>query len=406
MASPANSNGLRRAIDVLAETSLHLVEQVVFEAISAPTIVGGDLQVSVPSLTGLYPGAEVVVGWQSSTAEVLTVISTTPTPANPGPGTVLLSAPANVHVAGETILGATFPTQQPTDPLWRQQELLDYLGRAQNDFLHKVPLIISQPALQLLAVGQQYQATPPTSIEMERVSVANGLAATAIIASISRASNVVTCVLTAPAPSPQFTQGLGIQVLSVTDSSFDSVATPTSLGLFAVATSSQDGLTLTWPQTGANASSSGGILGPPLLTRLYESSQEQLTMRDPAWQSNPSSLPPTNWYEDRTGVYQWGVAAIPRGSFYAETLTSIRDTETLSMLDGFLLPDIFIPYVKYGVLASAWSKDGEQRSPTLARFCQGRFDFGVMLAERFLRNVVTKTGQNVFGAAAQAAGGR
>jgi hypothetical protein len=390
MASPTFSNGFRRAADVLMEVSYHLVEPVVYTTITLPTIIAGQLQVTLPTLTGLYAGALVVLGWGSSTAEVLTVVSTSPSPANPGPGAALLSAPSFTHVTGETLLAPTFPTQQPTDPLFTQSEMLGYLARAQNNFLNKTPLVFAL-SQQALAYGQQYQATPPTAVEIERVASINGLTQTASLATVTRAAGVVTAILTAPAPSPAFTPGLAIQVQGVTDPTYN-----TATATVTILTTSADNLTLTWAQAGSDSTSTGGQCGPPYLTRMYETSQEQLTMRDPSWQANPSSLPPTSWYEDRTGVYQWGVAPVPRGNYFAEILTSQRDSETLALTDGFLLPDIFIPYVKYGVLAAAWSKDGEQRSPTLARFCQSRFDFGVMLAERFLRNVVTKTGQSVF----------
>jgi hypothetical protein len=117
-------------------------------------------------------------------------------------------------------------------------------------------------------------------------------------------------------------------------------------------------------------------------------------MQNPAWQSNSGT--PKSWFEDRTGVYGWGVGPVPDTNYYVELLTSIRGSTSLGMLDGFLVPDCFVPYIKYQSLAYAWSKAGVQRSPTLARYCQSRFDFGVMLADRFLRAVVEKIGgQNV-----------
>ncbi len=385
--------GYRLACDVLCEVSYHLVEPVLdaqITAISLDTL----FQLSDPTaILKVYPGAQIVVGWGLPTAEIVTIIAVT------APNFITVSSMTNSHAAGETVLSPTFATQQPTDPLYTQQEMLGYLARAQNNFLNKVPLILTLSE-QLLSVGQQYQATPPTTIEIERVAVTNGQAQTAQILAVTRTANVVTCTLTIPGPAPQFTPGLAIQVAGVTDDSFNTQDNAT----VTILTVSADGLTLTWAQTAPDSASLGGAIGTPLRARLYESSQEQLTMRDPAWQSNPNSDAPTNWYEDRTGVYQWGVGPIPRGSYYAEVLSSQRDSESLTLLSGFLLPDIFLPYVKYGVLAAAWSKDGEQRSPTLARFCQQRFDFGVMLAERFLRNVVTKTGQSVFAAAS--GGGR
>ena len=401
--------GQRRAVDVLAEISYHIVEPVVETMIAAPPVpagfgdngfghngdlddgggfgygVGTVFPVGPGQLDGIYVGAYIVVGYQAASEEVVRVIDV-------DHRTNMFTAVAvNQHVTGETIFGATFPTQQPTDPLFTQAEVLTYLARAQNDFLNRVPLILELFPGQVLSLGQQYQTLPPTAIELERVAV-QSTDRLRDITTIVRAVNVVTATLRYPT---DFTPRLGIFVEGVTDNSFNSVGNV----MFVLTAVSPDGKTLTWLQTAADSSSTGGDLGPPTLTRLYESSQEQLAMRDPAWFVNTASQTPTNWYEDRSGIYGWGTAPIPRSNFYAELLCSVRDTEELKMLDGFLLPDIFIPYIKYGALASMWSKDGEQRSPTLARFAQSRFDYGVMLADRFLRNVILDSGQATPGGA-------
>ena len=97
--------------------------------------------------------------------------------------------------------------------------------------------------------------------------------------------------------------------------------------------------------------------------------------------------------EDRAGVYGWLVMPPPAGSYWLELLTSYRASETLGLLDNLLVPDIFAPYILYKTLEYCFSKDGVRRSPSMARYCHGRFEFGVMLADRFLRNAIEKTGQ-------------
>jgi len=113
-----------------------------------------------------------------------------------------------------------------------------------------------------------------------------------------------------------------------------------------------------------------------------------LAMQNPAWQSSVTGAAPTNWFEDRAGVYGWGIAPPPMANFYVELLTSIRGPVFMNQLDYFLVPDIFVYLVKWLSLSYCWTKNGVQRSPSLARYAQSRFDFGVMLAQRFLRNVV------------------
>ena len=75
-----------------------------------------------------------------------------------------------------------------------------------------------------------------------------------------------------------------------------------------------------------------------------------------------------------------------------ELLTSVRASENLTLLSSFLVPDCFVYAIKWRALAYCWSKDGVQRSPTMARFAKGKFDFYCLLADRFLRAVVEKVG--------------
>jgi hypothetical protein len=322
------------------------------------------------------------VGWRAVDAEVVAVTGVT------GPNT-FTGVLVNAHGSGETVFGATFPTQEATDQIFTQAEIQGYISQAQNEFLTKVPLIFELFPNQVVNNGQVYQTLPDTAIELERVSL-QSTPTQFNIATISRTGNVVTAVLSSPVPvqpaAGQWTQGLGILVLGVSDNSYNSVNNAT----FTLVVVSADGLTLMWQQTGFDSASVGGAVMLPVLTRLYESSQNQLAMQNPNWQANMGT--PTNFFEDRSGVYGWGVAPVPSTNFYVELLTSIRGPVFMNQLDSFLLPDVAIPYVKYQALAYAWSKDGVQRSPTMSRYAQSRFDFGVMLFDRFLRNVVEKTG--------------
>ena len=127
----------------------------------------------------------------------------------------------------------------------------------------------------------------------------------------------------------------------------------------------------------------------PVLTRLYESSQEQIALNQP-W-GLPGAVP-TAWWEDRAGTYGWGLSPIPQSNNWMDLLASIRGSETLGLLDNLIIPDVFAYAVKWRALAYCWSKAGIQRSPTLERFAKGKFDFYCMLADRFLRNLVQKVG--------------
>jgi len=334
----------------------------------------------LPATDCLYPGAMVVVGYQQPDAEVVTVIEVLS-------DTQFTANVVNAHASGETVFGATFPTQQPTDPIFTQSEIIGYIAQAQNEFLAKVPLIFEFFENNLILLGQTFQTAPGTMIEMERVAAQINPPWTMFnIASIERNAGTVTCVLTSPCLPDQWTAELAIQVYAVGDNSFNSVNNSS----FVLATVSQDGLTLTWPQDGLNSVSEGGYVSRPILTRLYESAQEQIAMQNPWWFSQSGN--PKAWFQDRSGIYGWGIAPVPGASFYTEILASVRGGEALGMLDSFMVPDIFVPYIRYKAMQYALEKDGVERSPSMARYCKGRFDFGVMLADRFLRNVVEKSG--------------
>lgn len=385
--------GARQIVDLMGEVSLHLVEPLVNQTLASPVAAGTAATVTLnpasplPATSYLYPGAQVVVGWHAADAEAVTVISV--------PSAITFTCNlVNNHAAGETVFGATFPTQVPTDPIFTQSEILDYIAQAQNSFLTKVPLVFSFLPYQEVLAGITYQTLPNNVIELERVAVQSlPSSSTFAISVIARAGGTVTATLSASANSDKWTSNLPVLVQNVTDSSFNSANNLP----FTLATVSADGLTLTWTQAGANVSSSGGSVARPVWTRLYETAQQQLAMANPQWFSQATGQAPTKWWEDRAGVYGWGVAPPPQANFWMQLLASVRGSETLSLLDGFVIPDIFVQYIKYGVLEFCWSKAGVQRSPTLARYAKARFDFGVMLSQRYLRNVVDAVNQSGVG---------
>lgn len=312
MANPGN--GQRTVNSLLMEISLHLVEPIV-KAVTAVVITPGVQTVGVNSVEGMYVGAQVVVANSDGTNPTIVTI----TAFDPVGVTFTANFTQTYSSGNTTIQGGTFSTQQPTDPLFTQSEVIDYVARAQNEFLAKVPLIFQFFKNFPIAQGQTEQTLPATAIELERVS-------------------------------------------------------------------------MLYPGTGFGDGGFGdggfGDSTPDRYFRLYEVSQQQLSMRDPNWFFNIENPIPTKWYEDRTGAYGWGVAGVPQSNFTAQLICSVRDSEILLLTDGFLVPDIFLHYVKYRALSYIFDKAGEQRAPTQARLCQKRFDRGVMIADRYLRSFI------------------
>jgi hypothetical protein len=116
-----------------------------------------------------------------------------------------------------------------------------------------------------------------------------------------------------------------------------------------------------------------------------DTSQLSLDMDNPNWQSDHQSADPKAWFQDEIGLDQFGIwPLIDIGGLVANIWYSQKQVSVTTFLSPFVVPDIFTMYLKYGVLARAFSKDGEQRDDLRAKFCQKRFDFGVMLARMFL----------------------
>ena len=345
---------------MIFEISLHLCMPAVYAGLSNPIAAGAGVTATVGSTYAMYSGAQLVVEQPgNATQEVVTVL-TVPSP------TTFTANFANAHAAAAPVWGATFPTQQATDPIFTQAEMLQYLSRAQNEFLTAVPCFY-QRFFQNVSMGQIYQATPPTAILIDRI------AASALdigITSMVRAGGVVT--LTAGGPT-NLVQYNTFAVVNPTDPSF--------VGVFAVISAPSPNV-ITYRQVGADGSTTGGTIQS--MRRLYELTQEELVQQDRSWQSNYVG-PLQSWFEDRAGLYRWGVGGRPSSNFPVELLCAVRDTDALGMLDQFLVPDVAIHGVKYLALSYAWGKDGIAQQPQMAEFALKRYTQVVMATGRYIQ---------------------
>lgn len=355
--------GFRTVGSLAIEISSHFLQPYVNTILTQITATGVQV-VHVGSTDALYVGAQLVVAeGVALQQEIITVIAFDP---------VFSTITANFTIAhniGTPITGATFPVQQITDPFFTQAEVLGYIARAQNEFLTRVPAIF-QLVTQQVAFGQLIQNTPCQAIEINRVAAS---AANLALTSLTRVSNVVTAATANPhalIPNEKFS------IIASPDATF--------LGAFTVSTV-PDSTHFVYSQVADDATVGASTLG--LWRRLYEVSQEELTMRDRSWQNE--FLPYLrNWFEDRVGNYKWGVGGKPSSNFPVELLISVRDSDTLPLTDGFLVPDLVLHYVKYLAMSWMFDKDGEQRNPKLAKYCKMRFDRGVIATQRWLDEMV------------------
>lgn len=348
--------GYRTAGDVLCEMSLHLLQEIVLTTTSAP-VVAGSQTVPVGSTTAMYVGAEVAVEPYTALAEVVTIAAVSP-------GVSFTAVFANAHASGVQVIGATFPTQEQTDPIFTQSEMLGYLSRANNEYLSKCPVSYALAA-QNLTFGQVYQNTPNTCIEINRIAVSTYYCQ---LVSLTRVNDVVTVVAASP-------HGL------VQDSTF-SVQNSTAgfSGAFAVATV-VNATTFTYVQIASDGTTTGGAIIS--FSRIYETTSAEITMADRNWKNSYVNTP-TAWAEDRAGLYRWLINGKASSNFPCELLMSVRDEDSLTLLSGFLVPDTLVPYLKYKALAYAFMKDGIMQDQQRAAYCESRFDRGVAATNRFL----------------------
>jgi hypothetical protein len=371
VADPTTSLNFRSVNSLMMELSiLHLCQPILIQPLTLPSVaalpatltITSTLNLSgsstVPALTFL--GTQLVI-MDGNNTEVITVISV----LSPTQFTANTLYP---HAAGIMVEGAPFPSQAQTDPLLTQTEVLGYIARAQNDLLVECPCIM-ELFQQSISPGAIYNSVPPTSIELNR------LASSAIvidIVSLTRTADVVTAVSISP-------HGL---IPNQSFSILTSPADPTFIGAFTIATTPTP-TTFTYPQYSANAITSVTGITAGVWTRAYEVSQQELSCQNPSWRtSHITSI--QSWFEDRTGLYGYGVNGVPAIGFPVQLLCAVRDTDTLALTDKFLVGDIFLHLVKYQALRYIWSKDGEVRDASRAAYCKMRFERGVASIRRWL----------------------
>jgi hypothetical protein len=352
--------GYRTAGDVIFEVALHLAQPCVYQALVNPITAGLAQTGTIASTTYIYVGAQLIVEVPGNAEQEVVTVLSVPTP------TTFTANFANNHAASAPVWGATFPTQQGTDPIFTQAEMLQYLSRAQNEFLTAVPCFYER-FFQTVSAGGIYQATPPTAILIDRIAAS---AINVPITTLVRSGNTVT--LTAGAPT-NLSQYNTFSIVGAADSSFD--------GVFAVV-SAPSANVITYTQIAADASTTGGFIQS--MRRLYEVTQEELVQQNRSWQVNYQTTL-QSWFEDRAGLYQWGVGGLPASNFPVELLCAVRDTDTLGMLDGFLIPDCCVHGIKYLALNFAASKDGIAQQPQMAEFYLKRYAQVVMATGRYIQ---------------------
>ena len=122
-------------------------------------------------------------------------------------------------------------------------------------------------------------------------------------------------------------------------------------------------------------------------TGLRETSQSNLEGYDYRYMQQTGN-PPQAYYRDKIGLQNVGMWPPQNNTTPLEIVYANRGQETMGLADGFPIPDPFLVYVKARTLEFAYSKDGEQSSPALARFWNGRYEMGCKISKMFLEAVM------------------
>lgn len=355
--------GFRTVNTLLMEISLHLVEPIVQTTLTESVAAPGVASPTVGSTANIYVDALLVCD-TGTNAEVISVLAI-------GAGSIE-AVFAKAHASGVPLTAATFPTQEGTDPIFTQAEMIGYVSRAQNEFLEQVPVAFAQ-FFQQTTTGQLYQPLPATAIELDHVALSQ---LSLPITSLVRSGSVVTATFADP---HDLSVGDTFWVVQPEDLTFQGVFEVASI-IGPPSMSNQ----LTYLQYLADASTTGGTVA--YFSRLYEVTQSELTMANRQWRQGWGT--PQNFFQDRTGNYQWGLGAIPAVGAPLELICSVRDADTLTLLDGFIIPDTILHFVKYLAMSYAFSKDGVYHDAQRAKYCEERFKRGVATVQRFLDSMI------------------
>ncbi len=116
---------------------------------------------------------------------------------------------------------------------------------------------------------------------------------------------------------------------------------------------------------------------------LRETSQSSLDGMYYPWSQQALSQPRV-YFRDKLPIQNVGIWPRAGNTTNLELVYAQRQAETLGWGDGFLVPDCLTQYILYRTLSFAFSKDGEARSPGLAKYFASRYDFGVKVCKMLL----------------------
>lgn len=96
---------------------------------------------------------------------------------------------------------------------------------------------------------------------------------------------------------------------------------------------------------------------------------------------------PVGWYLDRQNTGFVALDPGPAANTTLNVLYSQKGTGTPLLTDALIAPDVCWPYLKYGILASCFSKEGEMRDARRAAYCAKRYERGVQYTANYMKQL-------------------
>lgn len=124
---------------------------------------------------------------------------------------------------------------------------------------------------------------------------------------------------------------------------------------------------------------------------VVETTREDLDLSSPGWRAESGSQPLYYWQDgarqsSSTGTGRFGLNPIPSVGNSGNLYYSQAGPTSLELTDALSVPDPTAYILKYGTLARAFIKDGEQRDPARAAYCRKRAEWGGRMVNLFMQN--------------------
>jgi hypothetical protein len=116
--------------------------------------------------------------------------------------------------------------------------------------------------------------------------------------------------------------------------------------------------------------------------RIYRATSWDLDREDPSWSTKSGN--PKQFHEDHLGLNQYQFDRLPTTAGTIRVISDLLPTQVVSLQDNMTVPDVWLPYIGWEVLAVVLSKSGENQDLERSQYAHRRYQIGVMLAKQLM----------------------